>query len=127
MLRPGGRLLLVTATRQWALPISWPARVREALAAARCAPWDATICDQEVGRELGTLLIRAGLDAGVTRAWPLDGEQAGDELALLDWEGFQAAAGQRLDDALRARCAQQAAASEPAMVSLVVATLATKT
>jgi SAM-dependent methyltransferase len=126
VLRPDGRLLLITATRRWVLPIAWPVELRRTLLAARPAPWAAAICDREIGREAEELLAQAGLSAGITRAWPLEGELAEDELALLDWGRFEALAGPQLSAEQRACCTWLAAASEPVVVSLLVATLGTK-
>jgi SAM-dependent methyltransferase len=124
-LRPGGRALIVTATQRWVLRLHWPPELRSTLGGARPEPWAAPICDAEIGRELREMLTSAGLQGAVTRAWPLD---AGldDELALAEWPRLRALLGKSLDQRTGAACAEVAVRAEPAVVALLVATLATK-
>jgi SAM-dependent methyltransferase len=76
VLRPGAPLLIVTAEQRWVTSYSWPASLRERVAAVYAAglpSWrDALAADDDLGGDLERQLRAAGFSGAHIRAFPLD-------------------------------------------------------
>jgi len=123
-LRPGGALVVATATERWVRPRRWPPALTAILAAAPPPP-----PADDLGADLREQLAAAGLHEVRLAAYLLDPPglaPAAALLPLLDWEQLRPSAEACLDAADLAACAA-IAAEEPEPEPLPVLLIATGT
>lgn len=126
-LRPGGALLVTTATQVWAEIIRWP----DELVSLLCdtipeAAWETLHAPPDLCRALAALLSSAGFGAPHVRVVLL--EEAGDPrraaLPLLPWSRLRRLVAPHLTAADLGRCDAEAAEAAPEVCSLALVALA---
>lgn len=121
VLRPGGRVLIVTATVRWAAVVDWPVALvqvyKEALVRGTHLPTDLDLAEPIIAP-----LRAAGFSTISPRAIPLDTPNPhAAELSLLSWPYLEPLVADHLDAATLAQCHAAAAHAEIEQCSLVLA------